>query len=224
MSVADNLAQVREQIAVAAATAGRTNSEVTLVAVCKRQPIERIFAAYDAGARDFGESTVQGLCTTADALRGSGREVRWHFIGRLQRNKLNKLIPHRPLIHTVDGEGLAKSIGVRSSEPTEVLVQVNIGNEQQKGGVASENALLLARAVSKMPGLRLRGLMGMPPYSEDPRPYFEEMAKLSAQLRKLTGSEDAAELSMGMTDDFTVAIQCGATMVRVGTAIFGVRD
>ncbi len=223
MSIADNVRQVRQRLSAAAAAAGRSPDEVRLVAVSKRQPLERLFAAHDAGVREFGDNTVQGLCAAAEALAGAGREARWHFVGHLQKNKVNKLLPYAALIHTVDSDALADAIAQRAPATIDVLVQVNIGAEPQKGGVAVADAVGFARGVAARSKLRLRGLMAMPPYGQDARPYFETMAALSRDLCATREGREATELSMGMTGDFEAAIACGATMVRVGTALFGER-
>lgn len=224
MSVAERLDGIRDRVAAAAVAAGRDPNTITLVAVCKRQPLARILEAYDHGQRDFGENTVQGLCDTAASLASGGRRVRWHFIGRLQKNKINKLLPHLGLLHTVDTPQLAEALDKRC--PTgelDVLVQVNVGREPQKGGADPEDAVALAQDVARRDRLRLRGLMGMPPAQGEPRPYFETLARLLGELRATPEGHRATELSMGMTDDFETAIACGATVVRVGTAIFGER-
>lgn len=224
MSVAERLAGVRQRVSAAALAAGRDPNEVTLIGVCKRQPIERIFEAHDHGMRELGENTVQGLCETARAMVRSGREVRWNYVGRLQRNKINKLLPHLGLLQTVDRDDLAAALDRRSdSNGLDVLVQVNLGRESQKGGVDPEEALALACSVARRSNLRLQGLMGVLPLNTPPQPFFEMLARLSDQLQSTPEGKGASVLSMGMTDDFEIAIACGATHVRVGTAIFGER-
>jgi pyridoxal phosphate enzyme (YggS family) len=223
MTVSERLADVRERIARAARAAGRAEEEVRLIAVCKRQPLALILEAHDCGVRDFGENTVQGLCATADAFRREGREARWHFIGRLQRNKINKLLPHVSMVQSIDRDDLADTLDGRTQRMLPVMVQVNIGREAQKGGVAPEEAIRLACSIARRPHLELKGLMALPPYGEQPDPYFETMARLAGELRATPEGRQATELSMGMTEDFETAIRWGSTMVRVGTAIFGVR-
>ncbi|MEE8408108.1 MAG: YggS family pyridoxal phosphate-dependent enzyme [Myxococcota bacterium] len=226
MSVARRLENVRQRICAAARSAGRDPDEVTLIGVCKRQPIERIFEAHDHGVREFGENTVQGLAATARALASSGRDVRWHYVGRLQRNKIRKLLPYLGLLQTVDRGDLVAALDQRllaGSAGVDVLVQVNVGREPQKGGVDPDDAIALARTVARRSKLHLLGLMGMPPFDADPKPYFELLAQLSRQLQTIPEGQGATVLSMGMTDDFETAIACGATHVRVGTAIFGER-
>lgn len=231
MSIAAGVAQVREHMARAAAAAGRDVAGITLIAVSKTQPLDAVLAAYDAGVRDFGENTAQELDRKATALSARGLAVRWHFVGRLQRNKVKTVLQHAAIVHTVDSDGLAAAlvarVGGAGEGPVvvgaEVLVQVNIGREPQKGGVDPDAAVGLAQRVALQPGLRLRGLMAVPPADVPPRPYFQALANLSEALRATPEGADAAALSMGMSHDFVEAIACGATMVRVGTAIFGAR-
>ncbi len=224
MSVAESIAAIQERIVRAAKEAGRQPTEVTLLAVCKRQPLERILAAHDCGVRDFGENTVQGLKTTSEALRAEGREVRWHFVGGLQRNKVNAVLAQSPVIHSIDRASLAEAISKRAAGPIDVLVQVNLGHEAQKGGVQPEAAVELGCHLSTLTNLRLRGLMTLPPAGEDPVPHFETLRRLSEALQATPEGRSAGELSMGMSDDFETAIRCGATIVRVGTAMFGQRE
>ena len=225
MSVAEGLAAVREQVRAAAVAAGRDPAEVTLVAVSKLQPLAALMEAYDAGMRDFGESTAQELDAKAEAMAKSGRTPRWHFIGKLQRNKVNVVLRHAGLVQTVDRAELAEALERRTpaGARTDVLVQVNIGAEPQKGGVPPEDALTFARAVAVRPALRLRGLMAIPPANVDPVPHFTRLRELWLELRAEDRTGELVALSMGMSQDFVQAIHCGATMVRVGSAIFGER-
>jgi PLP dependent protein len=224
-SVAESVAEIRGRIASAARAAGRDPSSVRLVAVCKRQPIERIVAAVDAGVEELGENTAQGMAATAAALQAAGKRVRWHFVGTLQRNKVTAVLEHARTIHSVDRLPLAEALSKRApAEGVEVLIQVNVGREPQKGGVEPEGAVELARACSQLPGLRLVGLMAIPPAEGDVRPHFEALARLGTALRATPEGGAASELSMGMSDDFETAVRCGATIVRVGTALFGTRS
>lgn len=222
-TVAARVAELQQRVERAAQAAGRARVEITLVAICKRQPLERIIAAHDCGLRDLGENTVQGLKATAAALRERGRSVRWHFVGALQRNKVNAVLATAPLIHSIDRLELAEAISKRTRAPVDVLVQVNIGDEAQKAGVDPQGAVDLACQVANLPNLRLRGLMALPPAEEEPRPYFEALRRLSERLQAAPEGRDARDLSMGMSDDFETAIECGATIVRVGSALFGPR-
>jgi pyridoxal phosphate enzyme (YggS family) len=160
----------------------------------------------------------------ADAFARAGREARFHFIGRLQRNKVNQVLRYASMVHSLDRLELAEAVSKRVGDVRlPVLIQVNIGREPQKGGVDPEAAVELALRVASLPGLELAGLMGIPPADVDPSPFFRELAGLSRTLVATPEGAHAGELSMGMTQDFEVAIRHGATLVRVGTAIFGGR-
>lgn len=220
--IAANLQAVRRRISEALQGDSRA---VRLVAVSKSQPPEAIRAAYEAGCRDFGESYVQEALPKMDAL--ADLAASWHFIGRLQANKARGVAERFHWVHAVDRPRIAAALARArppALPPLEVCLQVNISGEATKGGVAPAEALALAREVGAMPGLRLRGLMGM----ARPTP---ERAEQRAQFAILARARDAIAaagigldtLSMGMSDDFEAAIAEGATMVRVGTAIFGAR-
>ncbi len=216
--VAERLAMVRESIARACARAGRSVDEVTLVAVSKRHPAEAVRAAYAAGQRVFGENYVQELVEKAAALADL-EDLRWHFIGHLQRNKARQVAEVGAVVETVDSPRLARELGRRASAPLDVLAQVNVAGEAQKSGCAPEELPALLEAIASEPQLRLRGLMTIPPFDDDPertRPHF-------ARLRALADAHGLPARSMGMSADLEVAIEEGATIVRVGTAIFGPR-
>lgn len=218
MSVAENLLRVRERIERACAKAGRSAGDVALVAVSKVHPASAVREAYEAGQRLFGENYVQELSEKAEALGDLG-ELRWHFIGHLQRNKVKQVLRTGALIETVDSVRLASEIDKRASEPVSVMLQVNVAGEAQKAGCDPAELGSLIAAVRAMPKLSLRGLMTIPPLGEEPersRPHF-------ARLRALASEHGLSELSMGMSADLEVAIEEGATIVRVGTAIFGAR-
>jgi pyridoxal phosphate enzyme (YggS family) len=206
------LAAVRARIEDAAKSAGRDPADVTLVAVSKEIEVDAIRGALADGVTDLGENRAQELIAKADAL---GELVtRWHFIGRLQRNKVRALAPHVALWQSVDRAELVQAIAGAAPGAT-VLVQVNIGEEPQKGGCKpSETARLVADADTA--GLVVQGLMTVPPAAGDPRPHF-------AKLRALTDELQLSVCSMGMSSDFEDAIQEGSTMVRIGSAIFGPR-
>ncbi|MBN1959572.1 MAG: YggS family pyridoxal phosphate-dependent enzyme [Deltaproteobacteria bacterium] len=224
MNIFENLTQVRDKIAKSASLCNRNPDTIKLIVVSKTQPLVKVFAAYEAGVRDFGENTAQGLQEKAQAFAERGLSARWHFIGRLQTNKINIVLRYAHMIHSVDSIELAQAIAKRvTSQTAKILIQVNIGKEAQKGGVEPEQAVQLALNVSRINGLELVGLMGIPPYNVDPNPYFAHMSDLKKALISTPDGIKAIELSMGMTSDFTAAIQHGATMVRVGTAIFGER-
>jgi pyridoxal phosphate enzyme (YggS family) len=226
MGIAENLAQVYARIDRAAAESGRDVRGIRLVAVSKTKGPDAVRAAYEAGQRDFGENYAQELAGKAEALRDLPGIV-WHFIGHLQTNKARIVARHARIVHTVDSEALARELGKRVAkerpgEPLPVLVEVNVGGESQKSGVTPGDLAAVMRAVREQPSLALRGLMTMPPAGDlaVARSVFETLVT----LRNLHGGPAAMpELSMGMTDDLEVAIACGATIVRVGTAIFGKR-
>ncbi len=218
--VAARLSAVGARIAAAAARVGRAPEEVTLVAVGKAHPLDTLRAAYDAGHRTFGENRAQELVEKAAAMPD---DVVWHFVGPLQSNKARLVRPIATLLHSMDRASLAAAWLKGPGTAPPVLVEVNLGEEPQKAGVPPAAAAeLVAAVVGK--GIEVRGLMAIPPITPDPegaRPYFRRLAalrsRLSARWPQIT------ELSMGMTDDFEVAVEEGATIVRVGRAIFGPR-
>jgi pyridoxal phosphate enzyme (YggS family) len=217
--VAANLAAVRARIDAAARAAGRDPGGVTLVAVSKEVDADAVRAALAAGAVDFGENRAQELLAKAAALSDDPPGHRqaapvWHFIGRLQRNKVNALARHVSLWHSVDRGELGTAIA-RAAPGSRVLVQVNVAAEPQKGGCDASTTPALVEELRAL-GLPVQGLMTVPPAASDPRPVF-------AQLRELAESLGLAELSMGMSGDFEQAIGEGATIVRVGSAVFGPR-
>ena len=203
------------------------HQDVTLVAVSKTHPAEDIQEAYDAGIRDFGENKVQELMTKIDVLP---QDIRWHLIGHLQRNKVRQLIGQTVLIHSVDSYRLAETISaeaVKAQIVMPVLIEVNAAKEDSKYGVMPENTEELVRAVSGLPGIHVEGLMTIAPYTDDPetnRPYFVLLRQLAVDIdNKCIDNVSMGKLSMGMTGDFEVAIEEGATHIRVGTGIFGER-
>lgn len=215
MSIRDNLAGVESRIAAACAHAGRKRSDVTLVAVSKTFSASFVDEAIAAGVTDVGENRVQEARDKKPEVR---RAVRWHLIGHLQTNKAKDAVRIFDVIQTVDSELLALKISKAATEPIDVLLEVNIGNEPQKAGVVPKEVEPLARAVAAIPNLRLQGLMTIPPLgtADESRKYFSE-------LRRMRDSLGLKELSMGMSEDFEVAIEEGATIVRIGRAIFGDR-
>lgn len=227
MSIADNLRDIQDRIRAAAVRAGRDPGAVSLVAVSKTQPAEAVAATLEAGQLVFGENYVQEFTDKARQLPG---RVQWHFIGSLQTNKVKYLAGLTTLIHSVDRISLAQEINrqwEKSGGVCDILLQVNISGEETKSGTTAAGAIALARQAAALPNLRVRGLMTMPPFFDEPeraRPYFRELKRLADTIR----AEDIPgvsmeELSMGMSGDFEVAIEEGATLVRVGTAIFGER-
>jgi hypothetical protein len=222
------VAAVRERIARAAVRAGRRPEEVTLVAVSKTFPPEAVRAAYEAGLRDFGENRVQEAETKAAALADLRAEVRWHLVGRLQSNKARPAAALFDRIHSVDEVKLGQRLERAAEESRRtlpVLVQVNLGGEETKAGLDESLLFGTLDALRGCKRIHVDGLMAIPPFLEDPeavRPYFRRLRQLrdEAVARRLLRG---AELSMGMSHDFEVAVEEGATLVRVGTALFGDR-
>jgi len=218
VSVAEQLAEVRARVADATSGAGRAPGSVTLVVVTKEVGLDAIRAALAAGATDLGENRAQELVTKAVALAAeperAGANPRWHFIGRLQRNKVRAAAPHVALWQSIDRADLATEVGSRTPGAA-VLVQVNVAGEAQKGGCTPEGTNALIEHCREH-GCRVDGLMTVPPAAGDPRPVF-------ARLRQMTDDLGLAVCSMGMSGDYEMAIAEGATMVRVGGAIFGPR-
>lgn len=225
--VKDNLRRVQERIAAAARRVGREPSEIVLVGASKSVDVERIRAAIEAGLQHIGENYAQEAWAKYQQI---GDAVTWHFIGRLQTNKAKLVVRFCRFVQSLDRLALAEELDKRAKQMgrvIECLVEVNIGGEATKGGVPPEEVASFLRQVSGLTNLRVVGLMAMPPYFPDPedvRPYFRAMADLFERLKRegLSGVE-MRYLSMGMSHDFEVAIEEGANMVRVGTAIFGPR-
>jgi pyridoxal phosphate enzyme (YggS family) len=224
---ASRLAGVRGRIEEAAKRSGRDASEVVLVAVSKWHGAASVRALYEAGQRDFGESYVQEALAKAEEL--SDLDARWHFIGGLQTNKAKFVAGGFHLVHSLDSIKLARALHNRAEAAgavQDVLLQVNLAGEEQKRGLAEDEAARLLEAAGDLPGIRPRGLMTMPPFSEDPeasRPLFARLRKLRDGLERKFGL-DLLELSMGMSGDFPQAVEEGATLVRVGTDLFGPRE
>ena len=226
MTIAERLAEVRERIDQAARACGREPTDITLVAVSKTQPPDRIREAYEAGQRAFGENYAQELASKAGALADLPG-LAWHFVGHLQANKAKLVAKHAQVVHTVDSAVLARELGKRvlregRASALPVLVEVNVGGEPQKAGVAPSDLAEVLRAVQAEPSLALRGLMTVPPAEslDVARRVFETVVT----LRNLHGGRAVLpDLSLGMTSDLEVAIACGATMVRVGVGVFGPR-
>lgn len=228
MTIAERWREVAARVAAACDRAGRSPAEVTIVAVSKTHPVRAIREACAAGATDFGENYAQELVAKAAALAAAPPPlaIRWHFIGRLQRNKARLVAGRVALIHAVDSVELAGEIARRAGGAVQpILLAVNLGGEASKGGVATEAAPAVAGALAGIAGVSLDGLMTMPPPVDDPeasRPHFAALRELRDRLADQLG-RPLPVLSMGMSHDFEVAIACGATHVRIGTAIFGSR-
>jgi len=226
--IRENLKEVEKNICRACEKAGRDRSEVTLIAVSKTKPVEDIMEAYEAGIRDFGENKVQELSEKYEKLP---KDIRWHMIGHLQRNKVKNVVGKAVLIHSVDSLELAREINRQAEKQNiraDILLEVNIANEETKFGVGYDNVSELAKSIIELPYVNVKGLMCIAPYvvdSEQNRKFFKKMLKLDVDIMsKLCNNIHGDVMSMGMTCDYGVAIEEGATMVRVGTGIFGERD
>ena len=224
----ENLANVEKNIEQACKNAGRSRDEVTLIAVSKTKPVEMLQEIYDENIRDFGENKVQELCSKMEQLPS---DIRWHMIGHLQRNKVKYIVGKVELIHSVDTYRLAEEINIQAKKQNvivPILVEVNIAHEESKFGISAEDAILLVEEISKLENIRIKGLMTIAPYVENPednRLYFRKIKQLSVDITNKNIDNVFMEiLSMGMTGDYEVAIEEGATMVRVGTGIFGARN
>lgn len=226
-----NLERVNERIAAAAARAGRRPEEITLIAVSKTRPAAEVSAALTAGATDFGENYVQELVDKQQALAACSPAPRWHFIGHLQRNKVRFILPFCSLIHSVDSARLAEEISHRAAQlghVQPVLLQVDLAGEETKFGCPECDLPPVVDALQSLPALDWQGLMTIPPLGAGPeqsRPYYQRLARLRDELgAQGVGAAHLGHLSMGMSGDYEVAIEEGATLVRIGTAIFGPRE
>ena len=226
--LADKLNLVKKNIEEACDTAGRSPQEVTLIAVSKTKPVEMLKEAYDAGARVFGENKVQEIVDKYDQMPS---DVQWHMIGHLQRNKVKYIVDKVCLIHSVDSYRLAEEINIQAKKKNitvPILVEVNIAEESSKFGVHAEDAIALVEQIAQLENVRIKGLMTIAPFVENPednRQYFRNIRQLSVDIAaKNIDNVSMYVLSMGMTGDYMVAIEEVATMVRVGTGIFGDRN
>ena len=224
----ENLKKVEDNVDAACRKAGRSRDEVTLIAVSKTKPVEMLSTIYNQGIRDFGENKVQEMCDKMEQLPS---DIRWHMIGHLQTNKVKYIVGHTTLIHSVDSLHLAKKIERQAEKKdvtVDILVEVNIAEEESKFGIHKEETYELVRQIAALPHVHICGLMTIAPYVENPednRMYFRRIRQLSVDIaEKNIDNVDMDVLSMGMTGDYMVAIEEGATMVRVGTGIFGERN
>lgn len=225
--IRENLQEVEANILQACEKSGRAREEVTLIAVSKTKPVSMLQEVYDTGIRDFGENKVQELCDKYEELP---RDIRWHMIGHLQTNKVKYLMNKTCLIHSVDSLKLAQEIEKQAAKHgiiVDILIEVNIAGEETKFGLSREEVLALVREISILPHVRIQGLMTIAPYVEDPeenRGFFRQIKQLSVDIdNQNIDNVSMNVLSMGMTGDYMVAIEEGATLVRVGTGIFGER-
>lgn len=228
MMIEENIRLVEKKITEACERAERNEDEVTLIAVSKTKPVSMLREAYEAGARDFGENKVQEL---VDKIPQLPDDIRWHMIGHLQRNKVKYIVGKVYLIHSVDSYRLAEEISreaLKKQVMVNILVEVNVALEESKFGAACDEVTALVEDISKLPGISVKGLMTIAPYVENPeenRKYFKKLKQLSVDIKqKNIDNVSMNVLSMGMTGDYEVAVEEGATYVRVGTGIFGERD
>lgn len=220
--------QVKENIKNACDKAKRNSEEVTLIAVSKTKPLEMLKEAYEAGARDFGENKVQEL---VDKIPNMPDDIRWHMIGHLQRNKVKYIVDKVYMIHSVDSLRLAEEISkeaVKNNVVVKILIEVNVAQEESKFGLSTDQVEELLLQIKDLPGISVQGLMTIAPYVDDPeenREVFHKLKQLSVDIKaKNIDNINMNVLSMGMTGDYMVACEEGATFVRVGTGIFGERD
>lgn len=225
--IKENLDQVRETINAACIRAGRRPEEVTLIAVSKTKPVPMLEEAYAAGTRDFGENKVQEILTKKPELP---QDIRWHMIGHLQRNKVSQVIGNAVMIHSVDSLRLARQIEAEAAKKevdVDILLEVNVAREESKYGFMLEEVEDAVMAIKDFPHVHIKGLMTIAPFVDNPeenRGIFKKLFEFAVDIgRKNIDNVTMGVLSMGMTGDYEVAVEEGATMVRVGTGIFGIR-
>ena len=225
--IRENLKEVQDKLLQAQEISCRKDGSVLLVAVSKTKPVSDLQEAYRAGVRDFGENKVQELCDKYDQLP---KDIRWHMIGHLQRNKVKYLIGKTALIHSVDSLRLAEEISrqsIKKGVVTDILIEINCAEEESKFGVSFQEAEPLIRQIAQLPADLVKGLMTVAPNTDDPeenRKYFRQMKQLSVDIaRKNIDNVSMDVLSMGMTNDYMTAVEEGSSCVRVGTGIFGMR-
>ena len=228
MTIRENMRAVEDRIAAACQEAGRKPEDVTLIAVSKTKPVEMLREAYECGCRDFGENKVQELLDKYEVMP---RDIRWHMIGHLQRNKVKYIVDKVYLIHSVDSLRLAEEISKEAGKKNvcvNILVEDNVANEETKFGTTCEDAKQLVQDIAKLPNICVKGLMTIAPFVENAeknRPFFSKLKKISVDIMGENIDNITMEnLSMGMTGDYEVAVSEGATCVRVGTGIFGARQ
>ncbi|XWY20739.1 YggS family pyridoxal phosphate-dependent enzyme [Bisgaard Taxon 45] len=230
MTIEQNLAQLQQHIQQATQHAQRSASAVTLLAVSKTKPIEDIFQAYQAGQTAFGENYVQEGVEKIQYFAQKNITLEWHFIGPLQSNKTKLVAEHFDWMQTLDRKKIADRLNEQrphDKKPLNVLIQINISDEDSKSGIQPNEMLELAKHIQTLPHLYLRGLMAIPAPTDDfatQTQAFSQMHILFEQLKQALPDAQIDTLSMGMSDDMATAIECGSTMVRIGTAIFGTRD
>ncbi len=226
--IQENIKEVRKKIQEACNRCGRVADEITLIDVSKTKPVEILQEAYDAGERNFGENKVQELCDKYEIMP---KDIKWHMIGHLQRNKVKYIVDKVELIHSVDSYRLAEQIDLEAKKKNvivNILVEVNVAQEDTKFGLKTQDVTNLVEDISKLSSIRVKGLMTVAPYTENAeenRSYFKKMRQLCVDINaKNIDNVSMDVLSMGMTGDYEIAIEEGATMIRVGTGIFGERN
>ncbi len=230
--IKNNLDAVADDISKAAGKTGRSASDITVIAVSKRQSIENIKNGIKAGILTLGENYIQEAVDKINAINDN--RLSWHFIGHLQSNKAKLAVKYFDLIHSVDSFKLARELNKQAEKINKIqniLIQINISKERSKSGIDARETLKLAKDINTLENLCLQGIMGMPPFSnnpEDSREYFSTLEKLKKKIREQSGNNSACplymeHLSMGMSQDYKVAVEEGATMVRIGTKLFGQR-
>ena len=225
--IQENIEEVKKRIRETCEGCGRNTEDVKLIAVSKTKPVSMLMEAYDCGCRDFGENKVQEL---VDKWEQMPKDIRWHMIGHLQRNKVKYIVDKVYLIHSVDSLRLAEEISkeaVKKGVTVSILIEVNVAQEETKFGTTCNEVCDLVKEIAKLPGILIKGLMTIAPYvenSEENRQYFEKLRQIYVDIiQKNIDNVYMEELSMGMTGDYVTAISEGATYVRIGTAIFGER-
>lgn len=225
--ISENIREVREQVDLSAEKAGRNSDEIKIVAVTKTVPVEKIKMAVDCGLTILGENRVQELLDKETVLAG----VNWHLIGHLQTNKVKYIVDKVAMVHSLDSLGLAGEISKRMTacgRIMEVLIQVNVAEEDTKFGIASSEVKDFINNVRKFPGIKIKGLMTIAPFEEDPektRPVFRQLKVLAGEVKELGFPDvEMTHLSMGMSNDYKVAVEEGATLIRLGSTIFGSRN
>lgn len=226
MKVKENFNKIMESIERACQRVDRDPSEVKILGVAKEQPVERIKEAYKCGIKLIGENKTQEA--EAHQAELESLDISWHFIGKLQKNKINRILKNFDFIESVDGVKSLEHIHKRVSDGIEVFIEINIGDEKNKSGFTIDGLMKALNYISQLDRVKITGLMALPPYSDDPeeiRPYFKKVRELKDELNEMNLSNfDIKHLSMGMSSDYEAAIEEGATIVRLGTALFGRRN
>ena len=225
--IKENVAEVEARIQAACKRAGRRREEVTLIAVSKTKPVSDIYEIIETGIKDYGENKVQEMCDKMEIIQ---EPLNWHMIGHLQRNKVKYIVDKAKLIQSVDSLRLAQQISqeaIKKEVEVDILIEVNVAEEASKFGLSTEEVIQMIEAIAKLPAVHIKGLMTVAPFTDNPednRPYFRNLKQLAVDIDgKNIDNVTMSVLSMGMTGDYEVAIEEGATMVRVGTGIFGAR-